>query len=37
MKFLKDFIDTQEENKEVGLKLFQYKITIKKNIFSPNH
>jgi pyruvate-formate lyase-activating enzyme len=30
MKFLKDFIDTQEENKEVGLKLFQYKITIKK-------
>lgn len=30
MKFLKDHIDTQEENEEVELKLFQYKITIKK-------
>lgn len=30
VKFLKDYIDTHEENEEVELKLFQYKITIKK-------
>ena len=30
VKFLKDYIDTQDENEEVELKLFQYKITIKK-------